>query len=339
MKIAAFLAVVAAPFLVLAQEGVEPLNGFVERPPQMGMYSCYKSGYELTGKTMQTKKDVESVEACQHFCDHTQDCTDFTWDASSSACILKSSKGEYKESRSSISGPKRCGTFHHCIQNGFGIPLGSSYKLESVAGAKSASECREKCVENDSCEFFTFFKNTCELQKQGATRALVELHDAKSGPKYCREGWCFARGVRYGKLESDILKVFEKGFLSAMDCQAECRKTKGCAKFNYIFPSKCELVKENVGNKMPVSTSIGGLAVCGTGDCKDAGYDYNLHDLKNNRVVLSSWESCQETCYLNPLCHFFTYNKGNKNCIMKKITAKKGRKRVSNAEAGPYKCY
>ena len=141
--------------------------------------------------------------------------------------------------------------------------------IDAVMHVKSLEECRQMCLDQESCEFISYFDDSaapishfCSLFKSCDT--VSKCTNCVSESMACDTS-CSDNVV--GDLDENVLDV-----VTNIDTQAECKQsclsTPRCSFYTWFFPSSslyhrhCFLQSEFVGPTQPCTACITGLRDC-----------------------------------------------------------------------------
>ena len=137
------------------------------------------------------------------------------------------------------------------------------------------------------------------------------------GPKFCN-ATCLASGAALAGTEHSTVSV-----APAEECQAKCIKEDQCVAFSYnTFSFDCKLLKTTT-SAIAQSSAISGPKACDY--C--AEYDVLISTTSAALTAVSS-EDCRGKCQANPSCKFYTYNLGDKVCLL--ATSDSGKMAANN---------
>ena len=174
--------------------------------------------------------------------------------------------------------------------------------IDSVMHVKTVEDCTQMCLNDQSCEFITYFDDSatpishfCQLFKSCET--VNNCSSCISENMACNRT-CSKNLV--GDLDENVLDVIPN-IKSEIDCKQSCLAHPNCTFYTYFFPNDtihhqyCFLQTELVGPQQPCETCITGPADCSnTGGCS-----LSMNGEKHKALMLTSVGQTSEIEVIN----------------------------------------
>lgn len=222
----------------------------------------------------------------------------------------------------------------------------NGYDILTLSGVDSPSLCQDACLQTYACAFWTWSapNDICYLKSRKALLGRQETENVISGPKTCFSRYtCYSEGVDY--VGYDLQRIEGQGVQSPQACQALCVQNPQCAFFSYKQANRACYLKHSgaAGGRSVDPDVISGPRVCpdnsddddnrrnadgskvteGTNApalpghyCAEGSVEYKGKDVELKKNIRSA-SHCQQLCYANNSCFFWTWDKNKFTCNLK----------------------
>lgn len=304
--------------------------------------TCFRQGvgYKRGATELLWSLETYSPEECRHRCAVMENCTYFTYDASTKECSLLSGNTGDESGEHLVSGPATCDNpSTACFLNNTMLKGNTNILQQKNT---SPEECQKLCAKYPTCRFFTVEPNNrwCYLKTgvDGTPITLTEGYGWKSGNKKCLQPFRACNEVNYDYGQGDIYPK-AKSTTSAAQCQDWCYEEPQCRVWMLNKTDKICWMKTIKGfqgrTKLTQKYETEAGARLGCAKCLRSGIQYT-------GTALAKWEvkyetQCQLRCELTNNCNFISYDLNTSWCT---LFSTKGTAKPAGAHviSGPKTC-
>lgn len=219
----------------------------------------------------------------------------------------------------------------------------NGYDILTLSGVESPALCQDACLQTYACAYWSWstINNICYLKSRKALLGRRETDNIISGPKTCfSRQTCYSEGVDY--VGYDLQRIEGQNIPSAQACQDLCVQDPQCAFFSYKRTSRCCYLKHSgaVGGRSIDEDVVSGPRVCPGGNaddqkesnlpesrnsnepaspghyCAEGSVEYKGKDVEVKKNIRTA-SHCQQLCYTNNKCFFWTWDKNKNTCNLK----------------------